>query len=152
MRLTLTALLTFLTLTLCARTSSAQCAEVTERLADGGLIVAVGGREYRAITADQARELVNARDRAERVSRERDLLDRQALDLKEALRLAKEKSALDAERLAIAEAERDNYRKMYEEADRRARRPRVKRFFDHPVTSVVTRGVIPLLALVLAAR
>lgn len=115
-------------------------ANVIERLPNGDLIVDVEGKEYRAITPESAKAILERKAQLDLVTRERDLLLSKVENLSRQLDVARREVEI-ADRQRTIEAERADAFRAQCEAESAARkrseeligkRGRVARFLDHP--------------------
>lgn len=113
---------------------------VVERLPNGDLIVSVEGREYRALTPESAKAILERKAQLDLVTRERDLLLSKVENLSRQLDVARREVEI-ADRQRAIEAERAEAFRAQFEAESAARkrseeligkRGRVARFLDHP--------------------
>ncbi len=113
---------------------------VVERLPNGDLIVSVEGREYRALTPESTRAILERKAELDRVTRERDLLVSKVENLSAQLAVARREVEI-ADRQRAIEAERAEAFRAQFEAESAARkrleelvgkRGRVSRFLDNP--------------------
>ena len=116
-------------------------ATIVERLPSGDLIVDVEGKEYRAITPESAKAILERKAQLDLVTRERDLLLGKIENLSAQLSIARREVEI-ADRQRAIEAERAEAFRAQFEAESAARkrseeligkRGRVARFLDHPV-------------------
>lgn len=119
-------------------------ATIVERLPNGDLIVSVEGQEYRAITPESAKAILERKAQLDLVTRERDLLlskvdnlSRQLDVARRELEIADRQRAIEAERAEAFRARlgaENAARKRSEELI--GKRGRVARFLDNPWVKV----------------
>ena len=148
----------FLIMLLCAIASNAQV-QVKEQIGDEYIVV-IEGREYRAITADQARAIIAAREHTTRIERELALRVQEVEQLKLALAAADSVCKVSDDRANLLDAKVQKQDAIIgnlqfvlnEQSKLIGRRSFTDKLFDNPVMKFTVNLGLPTLQSWLAAR
>jgi hypothetical protein len=150
---------TFLILIFCVGlcNANAQESRIGEKLPDGDYIVIINGVEYRAITADQVRQIAEDRLELDKLRRKFDQLQQLTEQLTvEVSQITKDRDLANA-MIAFEQQQKNHYKSLFEGehslrvAADKFKLGKVTKFFDHPAvqigTKIVWQGAITWLSL-----
>ncbi|MGB8510872.1 MAG: hypothetical protein WCD76_21040 [Pyrinomonadaceae bacterium] len=135
-------------------------AQIVERLADGDYVVAIEGVEYRAVTAEHARQIGERKAEAERQTKVREILDLKIANYENAIGLSKKDVTLADTQAALERERAEKFMALYEgekglrlQAERlNAHGGRVSKLFDNPYMQVGLKLGMPIVQTVLTAQ
>jgi hypothetical protein len=148
-----------------AQTNAAKAAPVTaqqvrviEALPDGDFILSIDGTEYRAISADHARDLLATKAEAKALADTNQVLALKISHLENALTLAHKDASLADLQRSLERERADKFQAMYQgESDLRKqseslRGGTIRSLFDNPWMQVGVKLGLPILGMVINGR
>lgn len=133
--------------------------KIVEKLADGDYVVAIDGTEYRAITAEHARQIAEKETQLDLANKTRPLLDQKISELNTQVELYKKDAALSETQAALERSRADKAQAVFDgehalrlQAEDLGKRSRVTKFFDSPLLQIGFKAAVPIVQMGFAAR